>query len=39
MNSMEKWKVMLGSGNSEFGEVEIKIGIFQGDSLYPLLLF
>ena len=31
VNSMEKWKVMLCSGNSELGEVEIKRGI-----LYPL---
>ena len=37
VNSMEKWKVMLCSGNSEFGEVEIKRGIFQGDSLSPLV--
>ena len=36
VNSMEKWKVMLCSGNSELGEVEIKRGIFQGDSLSPL---
>ena len=36
-NSMEKWKVMLCSGNSELGEVEIKRGIFQGDSLSPLV--
>ena len=35
VNSMEKWKVMLCSGNSELGEVEIKRGIFQGDSLSP----
>ena len=35
VNSMEQWKVMLCSGNSEFGEVEIKRGIFQGDSLSP----
>ena len=28
---------MLCSGNSELGEVEIKRGIFQGDSLSPLL--
>ena len=28
VNSMEKWKVMLCSGNSELGEVEIKQGIF-----------
>ena len=37
VNSMEKWKVMLCSGNSELGEVEIKRGIFQGDSLSPLM--
>ena len=37
VNSMEKWKVMLCSGNSELGEVEIKHGIFQGDSLAPLV--
>ena len=36
-NSMEKWKVILCSGNSELGEVEIKRGIFQGDSLSPLV--
>ena len=35
---MEKWKVMLCSGNSKLGEVEIKQGIFQGDSL-SLLVF
>ena len=28
VNSMEKWKVMLCSRNSELGEVEIKRGIF-----------
>ena len=38
VNSMEKWEVMLCSGNSELGEVEIKQGIFQGDSL-SLLVF
>ena len=38
VNSMEKWKVMLCSGNSELGEVKIKRGIFQGDSL-SLLVF
>ena len=37
VNSMEKWKEMLCSGNSELGEVEIKRGIFQGDSLFPLV--
>ena len=29
VNSMEKWKVMLCSGNSDLGEIEIKRGIFQ----------
>ena len=37
MNNMEKWSVMLCSGNSELGEVEIKRGIFQGVSLSPLV--
>ena len=37
VNSMEKWKVMLCSGNSELGRVEIKRGIFQGDFLSPLV--
>ena len=37
VNSMEKWNVMLCSGNSELGEVEIKRSIFQGDSLFPLV--
>ena len=37
VNSMEKWKVMLCSGNSELGEVEIERGIFQEDSLSPLV--
>ena len=36
VNSMEKRKVMLCSGNSELGEVETKLGIFQGNSLSPL---
>ena len=34
VNSMEKWKVIL---CSELGEVKLKRGIFQGDSLYPLV--
>ena len=38
VNSMEKWKVMLCSGNCELGEVEIKRGISQRDSL-SLLVF
>ena len=37
VNSMEKWNVLLCSGNSELGEVEIKPDIFQGDSLFPLV--
>ena len=37
VNSMEKWKVMLCPGNSELGGVEIKRGIFQGDSFSPLV--
>ena len=37
VNRMERWKVMLCSGNSEFSEVEIKRHIFQGDSLSPLV--
>ena len=37
VNSMEKWKVMLCSENSELGEAEIKRGIFQGDFLSPLV--
>ena len=37
VNSMEKWKVMLCSGTSELGEVEIQGGIFQGDCLSPLV--
>ena len=37
VNSMEKWKVMLCSGNFELGEIEIKWGIFQADSLSPLV--
>ena len=36
-NSMERWKVILCSGNSELGEVEIKRGIFQRDSLSPVV--
>ena len=35
VNSMEKWKVMLCSGNSELGEVEIKRGIFLGRFFIP----
>ena len=37
VNSMEKWRVMMCAGNSVLGEVDIKRGIFQGDSLSPLV--
>ena len=37
VNSMEKWKVMPCSGNSESGEVEIMQGIFQGNSFSTLV--
>ena len=37
VDSMEKWRVMLCAGNSELGEVDIKRGIFQEDSLSPLV--
>ena len=37
VNSMKNGKVMLCSGNSELGEVEIKRGIFQGHCLSPLV--
>ena len=37
VNSMEKWSVMLCAGNSELGKADIKRGIFQGDSLCPLV--
>ena len=38
VNSMEKWRVMFCAGNSELGDVDIKRGIFPGDSL-SLLMF
>ena len=37
VNGMEKWKVMLYSGNYELGEVEIKRGIFRGIPLSLIL--
>ena len=37
VNSMEKWRVILSVGNSELGEIDIKRGIFQGDSLSPFV--
>ena len=36
--AMEKWNVDLVAGNEELGSVHIRWGIFQRDSLSPLLL-
>ena len=36
---MESNVVMLCAGNLELGEVDINRGIFQGDSLSPLVFF
>ena len=36
-NSMENWKTVLSSNQEVLGTVDIKRGIFQGDSLSPLL--
>ena len=35
--SMKQWKLSLMSNGEELGDVDIKRGIFQGDSLSPLL--
>ena len=35
--SMEKWEVELTAAGQKFGNVKLKRGIFQGDSLSPLL--
>ena len=37
VKSMEKWRVMLCAGYSELGEVDIKRGILQENSLIPLV--
>ena len=36
-SSMERWKTILTSNNEVLGEVNIRRGIFQGDTLSPLL--
>ena len=36
-NSMMNWKTVLTSGGTALGRVDIRRGIFQGDSLSPLL--
>ena len=35
--SMKSWRLQLTSGEENLGEVNIRPGIFQGDSLSPLL--
>ena len=35
--SVEQWKLSLTSNGEDLGEVHVKRGIFQGDSLSPLL--
>ena len=35
--SMEQWKLSLTSNGEDLGEVDVKKGIFQGDSLSSLL--
>ena len=35
--SMESWQTILMSGNEELARVNIQTGIFQEDTLYPLL--
>jgi len=35
--SMKEWKTMLTANGETLGEIEIRRGIFQGDSLSPLL--
>ena len=37
VNSMNKWKLEFMSNLVSLGNVEIRRGIFQGDSLLPLL--
>ena len=35
--SIEQWRLSLTSNGEDLGEVDVKRGIFQGDSLTPLL--
>ena len=37
-NSMANRKMVLTSGGTDLGQVDIRRGIFQGDSLSPLLI-
>ena len=36
-NSMQQWRLSLSANGEDMGEVNVKRGIFQGDSLSPLL--
>ena len=36
-NSMVNWKTVLTSEGTDLGQVDIRRGIFQGDSLSPLI--
>ena len=36
--SMQQWRLSLTANGEDLGEVNLKMGIFQGDSLSPLLL-
>ena len=35
--SMEQWKLLMTSNGEDLEELDVKRGIFQGDSLSPLL--
>ena len=35
--NMKKWKLLLNSNGSDLWEVDVNWGIFQGDSLSPLI--
>ena len=35
---MEQWNLSLTSNGEDLGELTVKRGIFEGDSLQPLLL-
>ena len=37
-NGMKSWKVELNTSEEKIGEVDIRRGIFQGDSLSPLFV-
>ena len=37
-NSMKSWKLELNASGEKLGQVDIRRGIFQGDSLSPLFV-